>query len=42
MMVAISADELIPSAKSLGTEHAPIVGVILGMLVMAVSLWLLH
>jgi len=41
IMVAISLDELIPAAKSFGSEHMPIVGVIAGMAVMAVSLLLL-
>jgi len=41
IMVAISLDELIPVAKSLDSEHAPITGVIAGMLVMALSLQLL-
>jgi len=41
IMVAISMDELMPSAKAFGSEHMPIVGVIVGMLIMAVSLMLL-
>ena len=41
MMVAISLDELIPIAKSFDTEHLPIIGVITGMIVMAISLWML-
>jgi len=41
IMVAISLDELVPAAKSFGDEHTPIVGVIFGMFVMALSLWLL-
>ncbi len=41
IMVAISLDELIPAAKSFGSEHTPILGAIAGMLVMALSLWLL-
>lgn len=41
IMVSISLDELVPAAKSFGTEHTPIVGVIVGMLVMAFSLWML-
>lgn len=41
IMVAISLDELIPAAKTLDTEHAPILGVITGMMVMAISLYLL-
>jgi ZIP family zinc transporter len=41
IMVAISMDELAPAAKSFGSEHTPIVGVIVGMVIMAFSLWLL-
>jgi ZIP family zinc transporter len=41
IMVAISLDELVPAAKSFETEHAPILGVILGAMVMALSLYLL-
>ena len=41
IMVGISIDELVPVAKSYDTEHTPILGVILGMIVMALSLWLL-
>lgn len=43
IMVAISVDELVPEAKSLGHEHShtPILGVMTGMLIMALSLWLL-
>jgi ZIP family zinc transporter len=41
IMVSISMDELTPAAKSFGSEHAPIVGVIVGMVIMALSLWLL-
>jgi len=42
IMIAISVDELVPTAKTYGSQHAPIVGVIAGMMVMALSLWLLH
>jgi len=42
IMVAISLDELIPAAKSFGSDHLPIVGVIVGMAVMALSLHLLR
>ena len=42
IMVAISMDELIPVAKSYESEHTPILGIILGMLIMALSLWLLR
>jgi ZIP family zinc transporter len=41
IMVAISIDELIPIAKSYDIEHTPIIGVIIGMLVMVLSLRLL-
>ena len=41
IMVAISIDELVPVAKSFDTEHTPIVGVIAGMAIMALSLWLI-
>ncbi len=41
IMVAISLDELIPVAKTLDSEHAPILGVITGMMVMVISLYLL-
>ncbi len=41
IMIAISLDELVPSARSYGSEHAPIIGAISGMAVMALSLWLL-
>jgi ZIP family zinc transporter len=40
-MVAISLDELVPAAKSFESEHTPILGVIAGALVMAISLWLI-
>jgi len=38
IMVAISLDEIIPSAKAFGREHTPILGILLGMMVMAFSL----
>ena len=41
IMVFISLDELVPAAKSFGSEHVPIIGVIAGMMVMALSLELL-
>ena len=41
IMVLISIDELIPSAKSFDSEHAAIVGVLVGMAVMAASLHVL-
>jgi ZIP family zinc transporter len=41
IMVFITLDELVPVSRSFGHEHLSIVGVVIGMLVMAVSLWLL-
>lgn len=41
IMVFISLDELVPLSKSFGQEHLPIVGVIVGMIVMVLSLWML-
>jgi len=41
IMVFISLDELVPVARSFGEEHLSIVGVMLGMAVMALSLWML-
>lgn len=41
IMVFISLDELVPVARSFGQEHLSIVGVGLGMAVMAASLWML-
>jgi len=41
IMVFIALDELIPLSKSFGQEHLPIVGVIAGMVVMVISLWML-
>ncbi len=41
IMVFISLDELIPLSRSFGREHLPIVGVIVGMVVMVFSLWML-
>jgi zinc transporter ZupT len=40
-MGLISIDEIIPAAKNLASEHTPIAGVILGMIVMMLSLWAL-
>ena len=41
IMVAISLDEIVPVAKEFESHHMPILGVIAGMLVMALSLWML-
>ncbi|MDR0639325.1 MAG: zinc transporter ZupT [Spirochaetaceae bacterium] len=40
IMVFISLDELLPSARAYGEHHLSIYGMIAGMAVMAVSLWL--
>jgi ZIP family zinc transporter len=42
IMVFISLDELVPVARSFGEEHLAIVGVVVGMAVMAFSLWMLQ
>ncbi|UCB51703.1 MAG: zinc transporter ZupT [Candidatus Zixiibacteriota bacterium] len=41
VMVYIAFDELIPTSRSYGREHTAILGVILGMVVMSLSLWML-
>ncbi len=41
IMVIISIDELVPVSRSFGEEHLSIVGVVAGMVVMALSLWML-
>jgi ZIP family zinc transporter len=42
VMVFISLDELVPAARSFcGEAHLSILGVTIGMAVMAASLWLL-
>ncbi len=40
-MIYIAFDELLPVAHSYGQEHVAILGVLAGMAVMALSLWLL-
>jgi ZIP family zinc transporter len=40
IMVFISIDELLPSARAYGEHHLSIYGMVVGMAVMAVSLWL--
>jgi len=40
IMVFISVDELLPSARAYGEHHLSIYGLVAGMAVMAVSLWL--
>jgi len=42
IMVVIAIDELVPAAKELSSEHTPIVGVMAGMVVTMISLWLLE
>ncbi len=41
IMVFISLDELVPAAREYEREHTAIIGVVLGMVVMAISLWAL-
>lgn len=40
IMVFISLDELLPTARAYGEHHLAIYGLVVGMLVMAISLWL--
>ncbi|HRR36291.1 MAG TPA: ZIP family metal transporter, partial [Clostridia bacterium] len=40
IMVFISVDELLPSAREYGEHHLSIYGMVAGMAVMAISLWL--
>src|SRR5690606_10522077 len=42
IMIFISLDELVPVACALGENHLSIVGVTIGMMLMAVTLGLLH
>jgi len=42
IMVFISIDELLPISRAFGQEHLSIVGVVAGMVVMALSLWMLQ
>ncbi|MFH2007704.1 MAG: zinc transporter ZupT [bacterium] len=42
IMVFISLDELVPAAREYEKEHVAIAGVLLGMVVMAISLWALR
>lgn len=41
VMVFISIDELVPASKKYGHDHLAIIGVIVGMVLMALSLWML-
>jgi ZIP family zinc transporter len=41
-MVSIAVDELVPAAKEFHHDHVPILGVILGSMLMAASLWMLR
>ena len=41
IMVFISLDELLPAAQQYGQHHTSIIGVIIGMAIMAISLILL-
>lgn len=40
IMVFISLDELLPTARAYGEHHLAVYGLVIGMLVMAISLWL--
>ena len=42
IMVFISLDELLPVAREYGKEHMAIIGTVAGMVVMALSLWILE
>lgn len=42
VMMYLSFDELIPLSNSFGEEHSPILGLIVGMIVMVISLWMLR
>ena len=42
IMVFISIDELLPVSRAYGEEHLSIVGIVAGMVVMALSLWMLQ
>lgn len=42
IMVLISVDELIPTAKALTNTHTPIIGLMAGGLVIVISLWMLQ
>ncbi len=41
IMMFISMDELVPVSRSYGEEHLSIVGLMAGMILMAVSLWIM-
>jgi ZIP family zinc transporter len=41
-MVFIAVDELVPISRSFGEEHLSIVGIVTGMMITAVSLWILR
>ena len=40
IMIYISLDELLPSAEKFGKHHLSIIGLVIGMAVMAMSLYL--
>jgi ZIP family zinc transporter len=42
VMVFIAVDELVPISRSFGEEHLSIVGIVSGMMITAVSLWILR
>ena len=41
VMVFISLDELLPASRSFGEAHLSIIGVLMGMAVMVLSLWVI-
>ena len=42
IMVFISIDELLPVSRAYGEEHLSIIGIVVGMAVMSLSLWMLQ
>jgi ZIP family zinc transporter len=42
IMVYISLDELLPTAHQYGKEHLVIIGVVTGMIIMALSIFLIR
>jgi len=42
VMVFIAFDELVPTSRSYGQEHTAILGLVFGMAIMSLSLWLLR
>lgn len=42
IMVFISLNELVPVSRSFGEAHLSIIGVVIGVLVMVLGLWLIR